>query len=289
MTRHFLFKGTNMNEKNQKLDSLFNEISHQDFFQNYWRKKPLFIKGGAVDFLNCTLSDEEFDSTRQTIQCLNSNTIIKEIDNECCFIEKISSHLPMLRNAADHISSILGLMPSWIDGIRTYKKSGIGSHFDHSDNFVLQQTGVKHWQLSPPKHIPHSDIVMRMLNAPNVGSATICKHDCFDYTLEPGDLLYIPIFWIHSGVSVNQSLSLSFVAPAISIQSIVLNSLAKIIRSKQKGYSPVMSMHNYITEKELKHSKEIILMETKEIISSILDESTQADIVTDVINRITKD
>ena len=84
----------------------------------------------------------------------------------------------------------------------------VRSHYDASHNFLVQITGTKRLLLLPPNsvkmypetHPSHRQIQPLSTSPPHVLEAV----------LEPGDMIYIPPFWIHHvdytkelGVSVN--------------------------------------------------------------------------------------
>jgi 50S ribosomal protein L16 3-hydroxylase len=138
----------------------------------------------------------------------------------------------------------------WFDAIRTYDRSGIGAHFDHSDNIVLQQSGTKEWSVSSPEHIPRADIARRMMNVSGVGGRELPAEGVLRFTLQPGDLLYLPLFWVHSGVSLAESLSISVVCPSVSLHRAVLPLLAEAARGHALGHQPIPAFHAYLPAEE---------------------------------------
>ena len=105
-------------------------------------------------------------------------------------------------------------LPSWrIDDVMiSYAAPGgsVGPHFDNYDVFLLQGHGKRHWQIgqmcdADSKMLEHADL--RIL-------ADFEATD--EWTLEPGDMLYLPPRLAHCGVAVDDCLtySVGFRAPS---------------------------------------------------------------------------
>lgn len=231
------------------------------FFAEHWRKRPMFVRDGAKELLGHTWTDADFDQARAAARA--DGETVSERDGEVSFIEAASRYDDRLTELADELAGVFGAPRTWFDAIRTYSSSGIGAHFDHSDNFVLQQSGTKEWRLAPPTHIDQADIVKRMAGVPGVGGHEMPEDDSLHFTVEPGDLLYIPLFWLHSGVSHEASLSLSLVCPAVSLQAAVLPLLARIAKSRAIGYQPVPALHSYLSDEERRTAETTLQAATK--------------------------
>lgn len=239
------------------------------FFAEHWRKRPLFVRDGAKHLLGHTWADADFDRVRA--RALADGETVSERAGEVSFIEAASRFDDRLTELADELAGVFGAPRTWFDAIRTYSSSGIGSHFDHSDNFVLQQSGVKEWTLAPPTHIEQAEIAKRMAGVAGVGGHDMPEDDCVHFTVQPGDLLYIPLFWLHSGVSHEASLSLSLVCPAVSLQSAVLPLLARIAKSHGIGYQPVPALHAHLSDEE-RESAESALQAAARVLLRRLDD-----------------
>lgn len=105
-------------------------------------------------------------------------------------------------------------LPSWrIDDVMiSYAAPGgsVGPHFDNYDVFLLQGHGKRHWQIgqmcdAESPLLQHADL--RIL-------AEFEKTE--EWTLEPGDMLYLPPRLAHCGVAVDDCLtySVGFRAPS---------------------------------------------------------------------------
>jgi 50S ribosomal protein L16 3-hydroxylase len=241
------------------------------FFAEDWRRRPLFIRGGAEAFLGRRFLATDF-AAAYAAAANADDAHVRERPGEVTFIENVSAHDPDLQDRAVQFSRDFAAPRAWFDAIRTYSASGIGAHFDHSDNFVLQQEGVKYWTLASPEHISPDDIAKRMLNVPDVGSHEIPEGEGVRFVTEPGDLLYIPLFWLHHGVSEAESLSLSLVCPAVSLYSAVVPFLSQAVRSRALGHQPIPALHAYLSAEERSAARSEIGMATRELLELISDD-----------------
>jgi len=254
----------------------------EEFFADYWRKKPLFIKGGAEAFLGLQWKVEDFDDALE--KAVSSNAPIKQREGEVTFVENISKYNPKLESRISYFSQLFGLPTVWFDSIRTYSDSGIGEHFDHSDNFVINMQGTKQWKLASPSYLAKTDIAKRMMNIPGIGAQELPEDEYLHFTLESGDLLYLPLFWLHSGVSEGPSLSLSLVCPAISLYSLVAPLLTRIMRNKMMGYEPIPTLHSYLTGQQKIEEFDSILNSAKKLVQS----ACSNEITEDLENMLTE-
>lgn len=85
---------------------------------------------------------------------------------------------------------------------------GVGPHIDSYDVFLLQVTGRRRWRIGRcPRPVLRDDVPLKMLSRFDVEQ---------DWTLEPGDMLYLPPGWAHDGVAVGgdcMTVSIGFRAP----------------------------------------------------------------------------
>lgn len=225
------------------------EVTNKEFFKKFWRKQPLFIKNGAHDILGGQITEDAFDDAVVRMRSA-ATSHIRERKGQVIFVENVSQHIPKLGRLAARYAALFGTPTAWFDGVKTYAADGVGSHFDHSDNFVLQQSGVKVWTLCPPKVLARTEMAKRMLNVSGVGAAPTTADESISFELEPGDLLYIPLFWVHSGVSRQASLSFSLVCPAIPFQTLLLRALQEVMTERLMGHQPVPSLHAFLTDDE---------------------------------------
>lgn len=250
----------------------------QVFFAEYWRKKPLLIRNGAEEFLGRTWHVKDFDAAYA--ETVSRGVSVNEREGQVTFIENVSAYDQDLATRADAFREVFGAPQTWFDAIRTYARSGIGAHFDHSDNFALQQEGTKDWSLAAPTNIDPSVRVRRMLNDPSVGSHALPEGERVNFVLNPGDLLYIPLMWLHEGVSHANSLSVSLVCPAVSLYSAVTPFLTRALKAHGLGGEAIEAPHSGMNDEEREHIAERIRQDTM----ALLNKATDDEVVRMVLN-----
>lgn len=229
--------------------SMFGSITEDVFLNEYWRRKPLLLKRGASNVVPDAYTDEAFERCVRVLSAEGAGGIHVRPE-ELTFAENLSRADPALLQIATRFAAIFGVPTAWFDGVQTFGPSGIGAHFDHSDNFVLQQHGMKSWTLAPPNTLPRGDLAQRMFNVPGVGSAEMIEESCLEFELSPGDLLYIPLFWAHRGIALGPSLSLSLVCPAVSTHASLLGAVKDVMRERLIGHQPMPSLPALSTANE---------------------------------------
>lgn len=249
------------------------------FFKSFWRKQPVLVRGGAPSLAGDAWTYEDWAAAHR--KAVDVPGAVRERAGEVSFIEDVSRFVPELAERAAHAGALHGAPHAWFDAIRTYgsapSAAGIGAHFDHSDNFVLQQLGTKRWTLASPDNLPRADIAARMLGDPRVGSRAFDGTSAIQATLEPGDLLYIPLFWLHDGVSDADSLSLSLVCPAVSLLSAVAPFLADAMRTRALGHQPLPALHGRLSEQEVQEALAAVRAATGALLRKVADDASLLD------------
>jgi 50S ribosomal protein L16 3-hydroxylase len=97
------------------------------------------------------------------------------------------------------------LMISWASDC-----GGVGPHSDSYDVFLLQVQGHRRWRIAPPTR---GDAAL-VANLPLRILADF--HPTDEWTLDPGDMLYLPPGWAHEGVAIGECMtcSVGFRAPS---------------------------------------------------------------------------
>jgi 50S ribosomal protein L16 3-hydroxylase len=208
---------------------LLGGISAREFMRDYWQKKPLLVRQAFPDFespidpdeLAGLALEEEVESRIVLEHGAHPWELRRGPFTEDTFAELPEQDWTLLVQAVDQfvpeVAELLEhfrFLPSWrIDDVMiSFATPGgsVGPHFDNYDVFLLQGHGERNWKVgqmcdSESPLLEHADL--RIL-AEFEQSA--------EWTLEPGDMLYLPPRLAHYGVAVDNCLtySVGFRAPS---------------------------------------------------------------------------
>ncbi len=194
----------------------FNDITRQTFLTEFWQKKPLILRNALPDF-DSSISAEELAGLSLEEE-VESRIVIQKSDQDYQllkgpFTTETYKTLPdtqwtLLIQGVDRllpeVSDLLNdfdFLPRWrIDDIMvSYAVTGgnVGPHFDHYDVFLLQAAGQRHWELtSQDCNIDNyiQGVDLRLMKRFRVEEK---------YTLQKGDILYLPPKWGHHGIALD--------------------------------------------------------------------------------------
>ena len=202
---------------------LLGNLTTEQFFNEYWQKKPLLIRNAIDDFESLITPDELAGLSLE--DGVNSRIIIeKDAESpwkviyspleESIFTETPKTHWTLLVSDVEkHIPEFTKItdqfrfIPDWrIDDLMiSYAPEGgsVGAHIDQYDVFLLQAHGQRRWQIgsSPVNNESYiEDLEIRVLKE--------FEFD-HDWVLNPGDMLYLPPKIAHHGVAMNDCLTYS--------------------------------------------------------------------------------
>lgn len=208
---------------------LLGGLTAREFLRDYWQKKPLLVRKAFTDFESPIDADELAGLALE--EEVESRLVLEQGERPWelrrgPFTEQTFAELPerdwtLLVQAVDQfvpeVAELLEhfrFLPSWrIDDVMiSFAAPGgsVGPHFDNYDVFLLQGMGKRNWKIgqvcdSDSPLIAHADL--RIL-------ADFEQSD--EWTLEPGDMLYLPPRLAHYGVAENDCLtySVGFRAPS---------------------------------------------------------------------------
>ena len=206
---------------------LLGERDAQAFLDEFWQKQPCLIRGAIPDFTDPVTPEElaglacDEDVQSRLILEKHGQTpwevrhgTFQDSDftslpdtHWTLLVQDMNQHVPELALLLDQFSFI----PSWrLDDVMvSYAPpfGTVGPHTDQYDVFLLQGMGKRHWQIS------------RQFNEQCIeGSELSILHE-FEaeesWTLEKGDMLYLPPGIAHYGVAETDCLtySIGFRAP----------------------------------------------------------------------------
>ncbi|GGU76792.1 cupin [Pseudomonas laurentiana] len=208
---------------------LLGGLTAREFMRDYWQKKPLLVRQAFPDFESPIDADELAGLALE--EEVESRLILEHGERPWemrrgPFEEDAFSQLPardwtLLVQAVDQFVPEVGellehfrFLPSWrIDDVMiSFAAPGgsVGPHFDNYDVFLLQGQGKRNWKIgqvcdSDSPLLEHSDL--RIL-------AEFEQSD--EWTLEPGDMLYLPPRLAHYGIAEDDCMtySVGFRAPS---------------------------------------------------------------------------
>ncbi|WP_175649578.1 ribosomal protein uL16 3-hydroxylase [Pseudomonas sp. Marseille-P9899] len=208
---------------------LLGGLTAREFMRDYWQKKPLLVRQAFTDFESPIDADElaglaleEEVESRIVIEHgetpweLRRGPFTEETFGTLperdwtLLVQSVDQFVPEVAELLEHFR----FLPSWrIDDVMiSFATPGgsVGPHFDNYDVFLLQGHGKRNWKIgqmcnSDSPLLEHPDL--RIL-------ADFEQSD--EWSLEPGDMLYLPPRLAHYGVAEDNCLtySVGFRAPS---------------------------------------------------------------------------
>lgn len=201
-----------------------------DFYKNYWNKKPFIVRNGvskaildeligADELAGLSLDDDIRSRIVQTDgwSCAHGpfeeekfSTLGEE--NWSLLVQDVEKNHPPTQKVLEPF----GFSPCWLidDVMVSYSTpgGGVGPHLDSYHVFLIQGMGKRRWKIGnapilDEKYI--ADIDLKVLAEDFVGD---------EVEVDDGDVLYIPPYFPHSGVTIEESLtySIGFLGPSIA-------------------------------------------------------------------------
>ncbi len=198
------------------------------FLSEFWQQKPALIRG-FIDQFEDPLDGDELGGL--ALQADVESRLVRNVNDSYelshgPFPEETLRTLPtrnwtLLVQAVDiwleeveHLKSYFQFIPSWrIDDIMVSFAAaggGVGPHFDRYDVFLLQGNGSRTWRLGQ-----YCDEDTGIDTSSGLSLLTEFKQEQ-EFSLQCGDVLYIPPGWAHWGISDDASMcySIGFRAPS---------------------------------------------------------------------------
>ena len=191
---------------------LLGGLTPRAFLQRHWQKRPLLVRGAMPGFRGlldvralvalARRDDVESRMVRrhgsrlQTVHGPFGDGIRLEGRNATLLVSGVNLHV----RAADELLRRFAFVPqARLDDVMVSYATpggGVGPHVDSYDVFLLQGPGRRRWRISPP----------RENNKPRKEAR---------FSVNPGDMLYLPPDWRHDGVALDPcyTYSIGFRAP----------------------------------------------------------------------------
>ncbi len=213
------------------------------FLRDYWQKRPLLIRNAFAGFVSplsaddlaglaCmegvlarivtrghTISSSCRSHSQRERNALggvrNDGWIVRTGPfSESDFAKLPESHWTLLVQDVDKWDADVAILldrfdflPSWrIDDVMVSYATdggGVGAHVDQYDVFLLQGSGRRRWRISTAPRASHEfrdDVELKLLRE---------FHPTHDWTLDPGDMLYLPPGVPHDGIAIGECMTFS--------------------------------------------------------------------------------
>lgn len=201
----------------------FGELSIEQFLTRYWQKKPLLIRNALPGFTSPITPDELAGLACD--EAIESRLVIEKGGATAWevrhgpFTQQDFESLPeshwtlLVQDAEKHIPELYDLIqafrfiPDWrIDDLMisyATKHGSVGPHTDAYDVFLLQGLGDRLWQINT-QPVSENNIIENL---------ELCVMKEFkaeqEWTLEPGDMLYLPPNVAHYGTALTECMTYS--------------------------------------------------------------------------------
>ncbi|GAA4903728.1 cupin domain-containing protein [Ferrimonas pelagia] len=206
------------------------ELDIDAFLMRCWQRKPVLFRQALTDFTDPIKPDELAGLALE--EGVASRIVIRDGDswrgetgpreeydslgseNWQLLVQAINHYLP----EAQALAQAFRFLPNWrFDDVMasfSVPGGGVGPHIDNYDVFIIQGKGQRRWQVGA-----------RGQYAPRTGSSGMSLVEDFtpiiDEVMNPGDILYIPPGYPHSGQTLSPSLSYSVGFRAPSQQELI--------------------------------------------------------------------
>jgi len=204
--------------------TLLGDITPAQFLRDYWHKKPLLIRQAVPGFK--ALFDFKALAELATLDHVESR-LVSHADGHWNMQQGPLTSLPSLKQKewtllvqganlhsakADALLRQFRFLPdARLDDLMVSFATdggGVGPHFDSYDVFLLQGQGKRHWRIGAQKDLSLIDgLPLKILSNFTPDE---------EFTLEPGDMLYLPPHYAHDGVAIGdcQTYSIGFRSPS---------------------------------------------------------------------------
>ncbi|MBS0431796.1 MAG: cupin domain-containing protein [Proteobacteria bacterium] len=198
-------------------------MSPARFLREYWQKRPLLVRNAFPDFVPPLSGDDLaglacMDGVLARIVThdpkRNRWKLAAGPFDDAVFAKLPASHWTLLVQDVDKwdadVAALLdrfGFLPSWrIDDVMASYATdggGVGAHVDQYDVFLLQGAGRRRWRIDTDSRASREfrdDVELKLLRE---------FRPSREWTLAPGDLLYLPPDVPHEGVAIGECMTFS--------------------------------------------------------------------------------
>ncbi len=200
--------------------NLLGSMSADEFLLHYWQRRPLLVRGawkkfkspiGEDELAGLSLEDEVEsrlvtgpDHTVEFGPFPPDRFYDLPSDQWTLLVQAVNLWIPEVHTMLDEFY----FLPRWrIDDVMVSyacKGGGVGPHYDDYDVFLLQGKGQRHWQIGSEKCEPN----VALIDHPDLKILADFRPEQ-EWTLNEGDMLYLPPRWAHNGVALDDCITFS--------------------------------------------------------------------------------
>jgi len=199
--------------------------SRAEFLRRHWQKKPLLARAALPHHADAITREQLFElATRDDVESrIVSRSRSRWVVRNGPFRKSELHRMPhrgwtllvqgvdLALPPATRLREEFAFIPSArLDDVMVSYAApggGVGPHFDSYDVFLVQATGTRRWKVSAQRDLELvADAPLKLLRN--------FRPEC-EWTVRPGDVLYLPPDWAHDGVALTECItcSVGFRAP----------------------------------------------------------------------------
>ncbi len=210
------------------------------FLDEYWRKKPLYLKNRIKANILEQFTPESFLDwcrvTEDSVRLFQIDSKSKDGLGQSALLNNpkdAATLYPLLKKKNEQFTFLMNSVEMADIRIRKLRDdfqipyilrvddiiatlstpdSGIGFHAGHEDGFIVQLYGSRNWKVWSPSLTSNEyryELLHPTTSKPPMEKPDGNEHLLIDVVTSPGDILYIPPFFPHDGVTIEESLSLN--------------------------------------------------------------------------------
>lgn len=244
---------------------------YHEFFETYWRKRPLYVENAGVEYAESYkvgqfladvaatqprpyLAVATQEGTRVFKKCVSVEELRQAVEHGSVSAIKASklwhqrmpeswTWMRMLFGSLCRAVAMMYMSSSKSEDVDIFlagPNSSLGTHFDTTDVFTLQICGERKWEIDEEVKL---DRVLTIAGNPEWFPAKEIEFQSptREFTLRPGDTLYVPAYGVHRVTGVSWSISLSLGLRAFNEIDYVEHLLEGIRLTRYLSYPPVRS------------------------------------------------
>jgi len=264
-------------------------LSPKDFFTEYWAKRPVLVTGAGSDcigqydiddFLNDLIATQAppyllisvRDGRRVYASPMTREEVRSEVEaggvapmriSRIWHEDRLSSNWIWMRALFGSLCravSMIYLGPPRSENVDLFlagPKSHLGVHYDTSHTFTLQLFGERKWLVEDTVRLENKLAIERDPNfSPNLDLKLVGPTR--EFTLRPGDALYVPAYCVHGVSGMSWSVSLGLGLRAFNEIDLLARLLETFEHAKYAEYPPIESLPESLGEPHVEAKAELL-------------------------------